>query len=140
MIFRMITPRPVIVENRYRFLFGFIWSISGWFLHLSVTHVDQSLKDSLRITGWSNFRSRKVFERVHHQPIHFWSRVTSRVTSNLDQKCTFEQFENGPKLQVGEIHDLEPISSFGPLSNRTNLQFWSKFVVKLWTKRIQLFS
>ena len=45
----MITPRPVIVENRYRFLFGFIWSISGGFQRLLTTHVGTILKDSLRI-------------------------------------------------------------------------------------------
>ena len=47
MVFRMITPRPVIVENRYRFLFGFIWSISGRFQRHLTTHVGSTLKDSL---------------------------------------------------------------------------------------------
>ena len=48
MVFRMITPRPVIVENRYRFLFGFIWSISGWF-QKKLKHLGANIKDSLRI-------------------------------------------------------------------------------------------
>ena len=88
MVFRMITPRPVIVENRYRFLFGFIWSISGWFqgfllVHFSVEHVGADLKDSLRIVLFSG-------------PI-----FGSEKTANSGQKYTFGQFVSGQKQQFG---------------------------------------
>ena len=66
-------------------------------------------------------------------------------TSNLDQNCAFEQFKSEPKFHVigikmqwrlffSKIYDHVSRFSFGPLSNCSNVQFCSRFEVRLWTK------
>ena len=69
-------------------------------------------------------------------------------------KCGFDPksyFESGPKMQIQRLRKciktaiwqvIDKIAfsmttkSLGPLSNCMNLHFWSRFRVKLWTKRV----
>ena len=60
------------------------------------------------------------------------------LTSNLDQK--FPPFESGPKLFfpkfLVEIDDHVQKCSFGQFSNSSNVNFGSRFEVRLWTQSV----
>ena len=72
--------------------------------------------------------------------MHIWSK--SALTSNLDQKCAFQRFESGSKLQFKSKVEsyyckciFDPLYNHvskwhnGPLSNCSNMHFWSMFAL-----------
>ena len=89
-------------------------------------------------------RSRILFEGIKYHVLKMYFKsnlLVHMLTLNLDQKYAFEQFENGPQL-LFQMQKTIPfrnlwcwIAVLVYFQTCPNGYFWSRFKLRLWTKR-----